>query len=271
MPTLRTLTIAFVGTCAGLVAAVLPATPAVAAPVTCGSSITMNTRLDRDLDCGSGVALQLDGTDIVLNLGGHTISGTGVGIHSTFGQRSTIRNGTIRGFTLGVDLDRTVGMRIQNVRFVDNRTAVNLSRNVDTTVVSNRIVGSVTDGVSVSLSNRTQVRRNVLRGNGVGISLSFASNSTVSRNRVTRSGGDGIAVLGSSSGTTVSGNAANRNGDDGIDVDNASTTVTRNTANRNGDLGIEAVDGVTDGGGNTARRNGNPAQCTGVACGRGDE
>jgi parallel beta-helix repeat protein len=266
MPPLRIVTIAFAGACVGLVAAALPATPAVAAPVTCGSTVTTSVRLDHDLICGSGVALELAGQDIVLNLGGHTVSGTGVGIHSTFGQRSTIRNGTIRGFTLGVSLDRTVGMAIRNIRFVDNGRAVDLSRNVDTTVTANRIVGSGTMGVFVFLSARSQVVRNVLHDNGVGITLDFASNSVVSGNRVTRSGGDGIAVLASSSDTVVAGNTASRNGDDGIDIDRTSTTVARNTANRNGDLGIEAVAGVTDGGGNTARRNGNPAQCTGVVC-----
>jgi parallel beta-helix repeat (two copies) len=234
--------------------------------VTCGSYISTSIRLDRDLNCGSGVALHLSGQDVVLDLGGHTLSGSGTGIQSTFGGRSTIRNGTIRGFAAGVTFDRTVGMRVQGVRFINNGIAVSLSRNIDTTIVANWIVGSAAEGVSVYLSNRTRVTRNVLRGNGTGIILGYAENSVVSGNQVTRSRGDGIAALASTSNTAINGNIASGNGDDGIDVDSPSTTITRNTANRNGDLGIEAVAGVTDGGGNTARRNGNPLQCTGVAC-----
>lgn len=266
MPSLRIITIVLAGTCVGSTAAALPATPAVAVPVTCGSHISTSTRLDRDLSCGSGVALELSGRDIVLDLGGHTLSGSGTGIHSTFGTRSTIRNGTVQGFAAGVSFDRTVGMRVQDVLFINNGRAVDLSRNVDTTIVDNLIAGSRAAGVSVYLSNRTRVTRNVLRDNGTGITLGPAENSVVSGNSVTRSRGDGIAALGSTSNTVISGNIASRNGDDGIDVDSPSTTITWNTANRNGDLGIEAVAGVTDGGGNTAHGNGNPLQCTGVDC-----
>lgn len=266
MPRLRFITVGFVGSCIGMAVAVLPAAPAVAAPVTCGSSITTSTTLRADLICGPGVALELGGQNVVLDLGGHTIFGTGTGIHSTFGQNATIQNGTIRGFVAGVVLDRTVGVLIERVRFVDNRTAVSLSRTVDTVVQSNRIVGSTSTGISVFMSNRGRVVDNVLRRNGVGVSLSVTSNNLVSGNRVINSHGDGISLANSVIDAIVRGNTANRNGGDGIHVASTSTTITRNTANRNGALGIGAVTGVLDGGGNTARRNGNPAQCTGVVC-----
>jgi parallel beta-helix repeat protein len=95
-----------------------------------------------------------------------------------------------------------------------------------------------------------------------------AIQNTVSRNVVLGAGVDGILVEPSATDTLLEGNLARGAGDDGIDVDSPETTLTRNTARRNRDLGIEAVPGVTDGGGNRARRNGNPAQCTGVDCGR---
>jgi parallel beta-helix repeat protein len=253
-------------TCVALAAVVFPATPAFAAPVTCGSTVTTSTRLDADLVCGAGVALHLSGQNIVLNLGGHTISGSGVGIQSTFGQNSTIRNGTIRGFGVGAALDRTVGVRIQNINFISNGIGVDLSRVVGTVIVNNRVTGSESAGVNVNLSAQNRIARNTLRGNGVGITLAFASDNVVSQNLVIRSRGDGIALLGSTSDNVVTDNIVFRNGDDGIDVDSAATTVSRNIAIRNVDLGIEAVAGVVDGGGNIARRNGNPMQCTGVVC-----
>src|SRR5690349_8716747 len=61
-------------------AAVLVATPASAAPLACGSTVTVSTALSTDLTCpGPGPALAL-GAGVTLDLKGHTVAGPGTGI-----------------------------------------------------------------------------------------------------------------------------------------------------------------------------------------------
>lgn len=106
---------AFLATTARLVLAtvvwlVVGSFPAWGAPVTCGQTITQDTRLTSDLTCPPGNGLVIGADNIILNLGGHTISGnfatpfptTGVEINSHSGV--TVRNGTIEGFDLLVDM-----------------------------------------------------------------------------------------------------------------------------------------------------------------------
>jgi hypothetical protein len=59
----------------GLVA--LGAAPAAASHVACGDTLTVDTRLDSDLACpGDGLVIAADG--VTLDLGGHTITGSGI-------------------------------------------------------------------------------------------------------------------------------------------------------------------------------------------------
>lgn len=75
--------------CAGVAAADGPA---------CGATLTVDTTLTSDLTCsGDGLIV---GSGATLDLGGHTISGTGTGRGVVlFG---TVRNGTVTGFGDGV-------------------------------------------------------------------------------------------------------------------------------------------------------------------------
>ena len=88
---------------AGLLPVVLLASfglagPAQAAepPVACGSTLTVDTKLTKDLYCSAGDGLTL-GPNVHLNLGGHRLVGpgsSGTGIASTSGGIS-IRNGEV--------------------------------------------------------------------------------------------------------------------------------------------------------------------------------
>jgi parallel beta-helix repeat protein len=81
--------------------------PAQAATVTCGATLTTDTKLSKNLTCsGPGLTLA-PGVD--LDLGGHTISGNaavdGTAIRILPGADSTISNGTVRGFRDGIRYD----------------------------------------------------------------------------------------------------------------------------------------------------------------------
>src|SRR4051794_41657583 len=87
------LTAAFTG---ALLALLALGSPATASHVSCGAVLNTDTTLDSDLsDCpGSGVVI--GASDITVDLGGHTIdgSGTGAGVDNGGGyDRVTVRNG----------------------------------------------------------------------------------------------------------------------------------------------------------------------------------
>lgn len=85
------------------------AQPAQAKPnaVTCGATLTKDTKLSKSLTCsGPGLTLA-PGVD--LDLGGHTLAGNaavaGTGVLVSPGADATISNGTIRGFRLGISYE----------------------------------------------------------------------------------------------------------------------------------------------------------------------
>jgi large repetitive protein len=75
---------------------------AAAAHVACGQVVTEDTSFDSDLACfGSGVTVGAAG--IVIDLRGHTISGTsGAGVWNQAHADVTVQNGRVEGFTRGI-------------------------------------------------------------------------------------------------------------------------------------------------------------------------
>jgi hypothetical protein len=87
---------------------------------------------------------------------------------------------------------------------------------------------------------------------GIGIAIGPEAGGVVLRtliehNIVSRAAGDGIQIVGPSTGLETS-------------------VVARNVAVNNGEFGVEALPGIIDGGGNRAHGNSNPAQCLNITC-----
>ena len=269
--------------------------PVYASHVGCGSLITTDTTLDSDIGPCVGDGLIVAADDISLDLGGHTVSGTGTGAGVRVARHTGVEvtNGVIDGFHTGLVLDEADGNHVRSLTLRDNvRQGITVAGSDANVVERNSIFDNDGDAIRLGLSDGNVVRKNVAIGNVFGIGVADGSDgnlveknsvsatdvfgiavfSNATNNRVEKNDvrgtllGDGIIVAADSSGTQITKNVANGNADDGIDVDNPATTVTQNTANGNADLGIEAVPGTTDGGGNRATGNGNPAQCTGVTC-----
>ena len=93
----------------------LPTAAAEASHVQCGDVITQSTKLDSDLlNCpGDGVVIGAD--DVTLDLNGHVIDGDGTETHGCAGNEfcdvgvvsaghdgTAVRDGSIRGFAVGV-------------------------------------------------------------------------------------------------------------------------------------------------------------------------
>jgi parallel beta-helix repeat protein len=272
----------------------IPAAPATAAVLECGTVVTTDIILTADLGPCPGDALIAGADDITIDLGGYTISGTGSGAGVRVAQRTgvTVTNGTIQGFHTGVVLDESTDSVVSKLVLRDNVRGVNVAGSDGNLVEKNTIIGSDLDAIRLGLSADNVISKNVLSGNVFGIGVAdFSTGNLVEKNVIRDTGGFGIAVFSDSDSnriekndvqrtlqgdginisadsdlTSILKNIASVNADDGIDTDNPQTTITGNIANNNGDLGIEAVAGTTDGGGNLASGNGNPAQCVVVTC-----
>ena len=162
--------------------------PAGANHVTCGSVITQSVTLDSNLIGCPGDGLRIQGSNIVVDLGGHTISGRTdtnttpnefVGIRLMNVTGVTVRNGTVTNFDAGVAIGRGSGNTITNLRVHDN----------------------------VNHSTLTGVRNPCLNGEGI---VAFDSdNNTIRNNHATRNGPySGITLVGDSDGNLVTGNVS---------------------------------------------------------------
>lgn len=263
------------------------------ATLECGSVVTRDVRLSRDLrGCtGNGLVVGADGVDIDLN--GHLISGNGPfvslsGIDVDAHEKVGIRNGRIADFSRGVlgydadyaqveglritrtlegvNLEESTGVRVIDNRVVGNREGVVLRRTDRSTVAGNTVVDNDTTGITDIDSRSSLHARNHVADNAFdGISLESAVNSVVTGNTVERNGLDGInAVVGS--GVRYLGNRVTRNDDNGINDSGSGTVWRGNVAHRNGAVGLrnDGADQI-DAGGNRARGNGEQ-DCVGIRC-----
>ncbi|HEX2041488.1 MAG TPA: right-handed parallel beta-helix repeat-containing protein [Acidimicrobiales bacterium] len=107
--------------------------PATANHLDCGSVVTSSVTLDRDLGPCDGDGLVVQGSNITLNLGGHTLTGNNTanfgveeqaGIHLIGASRVTVRNGTVRNFDAGVVIDGGSGNTVTGVLAQDNANHV---------------------------------------------------------------------------------------------------------------------------------------------------
>jgi parallel beta-helix repeat protein len=237
------------------------------AALACGDTVTVSTKLATDLTC-AGNGLTVAGTHVVLDLGGHTVTGgTTYGIFVS-GRGDTVQNGTVEGFTDGVYVDfAAVGAKVQGIRAIDEGTHGILSL-ADGVVVSGNSTADAGTGIRVSAGVHTTITNNWARSNNVGISVgSSASGTVVTGNRAVSNTTGGIAVAADLDGTVVSGNVANSNGGAGIATSGVgNVSVGKNVASFNTGLGLDVGYRSTDAGGNHAVGNTSAHQCENVVC-----
>ncbi|HEX2041491.1 MAG TPA: right-handed parallel beta-helix repeat-containing protein [Acidimicrobiales bacterium] len=228
----------------------------------CGDVITADEELHNDIGPCHGDGLVVRGSNITVNLNGHTIFGEGglVVEHQAAGVRIlgqsnvTVTNGTIRDFYHGVRVTQGSANRVTAIRAVRNQggngvVLENSSDNLvaDNLVVSNGRFSGISTFNSVSLppgAARNTIRNNVVHTNAFmgahGISLEHGRGHVVTGNKVVASGRDGISLFGPVSDATVTANTVQSNGRHGINVQNGSVRnlVQGNHASRNAQTGI---------------------------------
>jgi hypothetical protein len=276
---------------------VVGAGQALASHVNCGDTITQDTTLDSDLlNCpGDGVVIGADG--ITLDLAGHAITGAGegaTGVNDLAGHDSVVvEGGGVRGFQTGIYLKDADGSRVSRMALGQDGTSVQLDNSdagvierstfsgpipsagvavrdgsTDNTIEANSFSGTGNGilllGSAIPREVRgTQIERNDLVGNGVGVlALTGSVGTVIADNRVSDSSNFAILAAGdttlldrntlsanhlgifiSGPNTRASRNRVSRSATDGIGVSSSTTTfgtvLDRNVTNGNGDDGID--------------------------------
>jgi hypothetical protein len=233
---------------------------AAAANVGCGDEVWSSVTLQHDLVC-AGDGLSIAGSDLVVDLNGHSITGSGDGHGIVLGGDGnvTIANGKISHFLRGMVIHEEVG----------NTTITNL------VIADNTDVGVT----SISYNSGFTFEKNmIVRNGGDGMRTGYAFDAAVYDDNVfAHNGGNGLYVENSTS--TIVNNRFRDNGVDGLFVFEEVPgfyehyRIRGNVADRNTDLGIRvlpAFDGELpqDVGGNAAKHNGDPRQCLNIQCAR---
>ena len=247
----------------GLAAAPAPASAAV---VSCGATITQDTKLTGDVTGCKGHGIRIGADGITLDLNGHTVSAAAVrngkahGILNKGHDGVTIRGGTVRGFgAYGVRLAGVQRNHVRAVRMIDNFTGIGLVVSARNTVDHNEIAGAKFVGVNVTGGARNRIVSNSISdSNGPGVLLQSAVDSPSRRNAVIENqiSGNGIQVNPGQLRARLIGNAITGASGDGILVFEPTTLVRANSANDNRGHGIHAPNGAREGGANAAQGNG---------------
>jgi parallel beta-helix repeat protein len=227
------------------------------------NTITHNT-LTRNADAGIGI---FDGSNRNLVARNFFSHDGPQAIENNFANANTITRNRITHTGSGVILESSNSLRITHNRITHSVAsacdgcgiAIQVYGNSNV-VARNNLIDSPRYGIEVDDfqdPGHSPARDNLLRDNrvhvsGIGIAIGPEAGGVVLRtliqnNNVTRAAGDGIQLVGPSTGLETS-------------------LLTKNVADDSGALGIDAVPGVRDGGGNKASGNADARECLNVVC-----
>ena len=232
----------------------------------CGDTITADTTLDRDLTGCPSNGIIIGADDITLDLNGHTISGDGkpvrrcprrqpcdMGVFNDRHDGVTVRNGSLRGFGVGVLIGGVRGNRLVGLSSSHNQyfgfVIADSARSVirDSSATDNPRPDG--DGLGVFMSHDLRIVNNSFRRNGqIGIHIENSTGNLIKGNEFVGNGDFGVFVQ--ADGTQVRGNHCVRNGT-GILVGPGSRNVIAGNRVSGGGEGIA----IEKGRGNVVARN----------------
>lgn len=176
------------------------------ANVQCGQTITASMTLTHHLNCPAGNGIFIDANNVVLDLGGHSISGpaptgtTGIGVRGVTVRQNrtgvTVRNGIIRGFDSGVDVHPGANSASVTGLILDGNgggirvnTGSASSRLADNTILNTtHFSGMQVGGNGHVIENNT-----FHRGQTAGVFLS-GNNNVIRGNKLNDMGQNGITI-----------------------------------------------------------------------------
>jgi parallel beta-helix repeat protein len=261
-------------------------------PCRCGDNVTASRTLtSADPVVGgkcSGRGLTITAANVVLNLGGNKLTGSGTDVGVLIAANNvTVENGGVDRFQTGVGSNATTGSTVEKIRLDSNTgdgilvsgndndfLAILAKRNgnhgVRVVGNDNRLEGhndeyNGIDGIRVEGDNNELIANlaseNAKKGSGNGITV-IGDGNTLERNRMTKLNIDGIVVTGNEN--TLVGNQVTKQRSDGYIVNGADNVLTNNRATDNQGVGF-LVTGSGNAGastGNTVRNNRGRPQCS---------
>jgi hypothetical protein len=251
---------------------------ATASHVKCGDLVTQDTRLDSDVVCteieSNGVVLGADG--VTLDLGGHSIVGPGVstedasnGIISNSPRTGVVvRNGSVFGFSQGIDLRFTPGSAASNSVFMDLLLRGSIAIEVegdDNRFEHNDVNGGF--GTMRIEGDNAVIRHNVAGGGDPDVVSVHGDNPTITHNTIVCGsyGATGLEVSDGTGGLVAKNSSSDCNGY-GIFIFLPGTVVRHNFGS-GGSVGIYAGEGVIDGGHNRGVATGEDGvDCVNLSC-----
>jgi hypothetical protein len=251
-----------------------------AATVTCGQTITTDTKLDGDVADCPGDGIVIGAPNITLDLNGHVVdrrgpTDFGAGIRNPGYDGVTIKNGHVQQFSVGLRVEGASGITVSGLDVHAGDTAVFLV-GVENSRVENSGLTAAILGVYLGAGSRgNRIVRNSIFESHVAIYSAGtqegdrAGGNRIFRNSTSSYADPGILLDTGTDDTAVEGNTVSYAEGNGIEVREPGPTPNRvgaNTTTRNGKSGIAAVAPVIDLGGNQSRDNFGSAQCVGVRC-----
>jgi hypothetical protein len=204
----------------------------------CGDTVNVDHTLPGDLTC---VLPQVNGliikAGIVLNLGGHDLTGPGPdtgGVGVQLNTDSKVKNGRIQNFGTGIgSVNDITGCGIANDPTVPALTPL--------VVTINGV------GIDLHADDCTIFKATIVANEGNGVTVAGNGNKLI-QNTCSRNGGDGLSVVGDNN--MLISNRCELNDGHGIVVDGNVNTLEKNLGGRNEGSGVTA-----DGDGNKFFRN----------------
>ena len=196
------------GSCILAAGAVIALPAAVsAASLYCGSTIKTSITLAGDLNCtnqSSGNALTIGAAGVTVNLNGYKITGPGAssstgGIADDGHNYPTIEDGTISGFTEGIDIEGatnpTKGALVRDMTITGNGTGISLSSITDSHVINNHVevASGGPDAIADSSGTADILSHNYVKvsATGTGFDVNGTTNEAIRRNTVVGTGEQG--------------------------------------------------------------------------------
>jgi parallel beta-helix repeat protein len=225
MAPLRVLPVIALLALSGVTAAAGQAPPA---GLKCGDTITADTTLEADLTGCRSNGLVIGADNITLDLNGHTISGDGklvrrcprrqicdVGVANDDRSGVTVRNGSVRGFAIGIGVFRVRDNRLVKLRSSHNQWFGFVIANSAGTVLRDSAATDNPrpdgDGLGVFLSHDLRIVGNEFRRNGqIGIHIEKSTGNLIRGNEFVDNGDFGVFVQ--ADGNQVRGNRCVRGG-----------------------------------------------------------
>jgi parallel beta-helix repeat protein len=236
-----------------------------ASHVSCGDTITIDTKLDSDLvNCpNNGIVIGAD--DITVDLNGHLIDGDGAefdgcpeGEPCDFGVLNdghdgvSVRDGSVRQFAVGALIFSARHNRVLGISSSRNLLfgflVADSARSLVRDSSGNRNPAPEGDGLGLVGSNHIRILHNSFRRNGLGIHVDDSTHNLIKRNRISRNAEFGIFMQGDHN--RARRNRCRRNGTCVLVNPGSRNVITRNRVSR----GLAGI-AVEKGRGNLVARN----------------